>query len=361
MPLKTNQGRSGTDITTPIKGRGATSNLEGRFESWARGRADDAEPAARFPTQVTIERSKSIISRNQSPDIPFDYSINPYRGCEHGCVYCYARPSHAYLGWSPGLDFETRLVAKPDAARLLREELAAPGYECRPIALGANTDPYQPIEREYRITRSVIDVLTEHDHPFTIVTKNSLVERDIDLIAPAAAKGLVRVYVSITNLDADLARTLEPRAVAPYRRLQTITRLTAAGIPAGVLVAPIIPFITDRHIEAILDAARAAGASSAGYVMLRLPYEVAPLFKDWLAQHFPLKADHVMSLVQQMSGGKDYDSRFGQRQRGTGPFAELIAKRIAIACRRLGLARARAALPTDLFRKPGRGGQQTLF
>ena len=274
---------------------------------------------------------------------------------------CYARPSHAYLGLSPGLDFETRLFAKVNAAELLRKELAAPGYRCKSIALGANTDPYQPVERELRITRSILEVLAECDHPFTIVTKSALVERDLDLIAPLAEKHLAHAYLSVTNLDAELARKLEPRASAPYRRLETIRRLAGAGIPVGVLVAPVIPFITDRHLEEILERAREAGATQAGYILLRLPHEVAPLFKDWLATHYPLKAEHVMSLVRQMRGGKDYDSTFGVRQRGTGSFADLIAKRFELACERLGLNQERGGLDTSRFRPPRSGPQLDLF
>jgi DNA repair photolyase len=363
MPLKTTRGDAGG----PVKGRGAPSNLEGRYESWTRETADDGwagEEEARpsLKTEVTRETAKSIIARNDSPDIPFDQSINPYRGCEHGCVYCYARPSHAYLGLSPGLDFETRIFAKHNAAELLRKELAAPGYRCSAIALGANTDPYQPVERELRITRSIIEVLAECEHPFTIVTKNALVERDIDLIAPAAAKNLARAYVSVTNLDAELARKLEPRAAAPYRRIEAIRRLAESGIPTGVLVAPVIPFVTDRHMEEILERAREVGATEAGYILLRLPHEVAPLFKDWLATHYPLKAEHVMSLVRQMRGGKDYDSAFGVRQRGTGNFAQLIDKRFELACGRLGFnTERRGGLDTTRFRPPRTGPQLDLF
>ena len=363
MALKTTRGDRGA----PTKGRGAPSNLEGRYESWAREVVDDGwareeEEPRRLETVVTPETAKSIIARNDSPDIPFDQSINPYRGCECGCSYCYARPSHAYLGLSPGLDFETRIFAKTNAAELLRKELAAPGYRCTSIALGANTDPYQPAEDELRITRSILEVLVECEHPFTIVTKRALVERDIDLIAPMAAKDLARVYVSVTNLDAELARKLEPRASAPYRRLEAIKRLVAAGIPSGVLVAPVIPFVTDRHMEEILERAREAGATEAGYILLRLPHEVAPLFKEWLATHYPLKAEHVMSLVHQMRGGKDYDSTFGVRQRGTGNFAELLGKRFALACERLGFnTDRRGGLDTTRFRPPRTGPQLALF
>jgi DNA repair photolyase len=363
MALRTTRGDPGG----PVKGRGAPSNFEGRYEAWRREAVDDgwareeeALPAIR--TAVTLETAKSIIARNDSPDIPFDQSINPYRGCEHGCPYCYARPTHAYLGLSPGLDFETRIFAKSNAAALLRNELAAPGYVPSAIALGSNTDPYQPVERKLGITRSILEVLAECEHPFTIVTKNALVERDIDLVAPMAAKRMAHAYVSVTNLDADLARKLEPRASAPYRRLEAIGRLAAAGIPVGVLVAPVIPFVTDRYLEEILERAREAGASSAGYILLRLPHEVAPLFKDWLATHYPLKADHVMSLVRQMRGGRDYESGFGVRQTGRGTFAELVARRFERACERLGLdRRGREPLDTSRFRPPRTGPQLDLF
>lgn len=363
MPLKTTRGDGGG----PVKGRGATLNLEGRFEALFREREDDgcsaeAEPPPALPTTVAKERARSIISRNDSPDVPFDQSINPYRGCEHGCTYCFARPSHAYIGLSPGLDFETRILAKTNAADLLREALAAPGYVCGRLTIGSNTDPYQPVERTLRITRSVIEVLAETNHPFSVITKNALIERDIDLLAPMAAKKLVRAYVSVTNWDPELARKLEPRASAPYRRIETIRRLTEAGIPTGVMVAPVIPFITDCHIEDVLERAKSAGAVSAGYVMLRLPHEIAPLFRDWLGTHYPLKARHVMSLVREIHGGKDYDAQWGVRRRGSGAFAELIARRFALACARLGLNDGtRSPLDVTLFRKPGRGGQMSLF
>ena len=343
------------------RGRGATFNPGNRFrrdareaydDGWARDPDDDAAPP-KLKTVVTIQRARTIIARNDSPDIPFTQSINPYQGCEHGCVYCYARPSHAYLDLSPGLDFETRLFAKPDAPALLRAELAKPGYVCDPIALGSNTDPYQPIEREWKVTRQILEVLAEHEHPFTIVTKSALVERDVDLIAPMAAKNMARVYVSVTTLDRDLARTLEPRAAAPPRRLAAIRTLAAAGIPVGVLGAPVIPALNDRDLEAILEAAAAHGATSAGWILLRLPHEIAPLFRAWLDAHVPLRATHVMSLVRQLRGGRDNDPRFGARMRGTGVYAELIEKRFALACRRLGLGRDRtAALDTSRFRPP---------
>ncbi len=346
----------------PVKGRGATFNPANRFRADMREPcddgwqtppdSDDAPPPRR--TTVTIQRARTIIARNDSPDIPFTQSINPYQGCEHGCIYCYARPSHAYLDLSPGIDFETRLYAKPDAAALLRAELAKPGYRCDPIALGTNTDPYQPIEREWRVTRSILEVLAAHEHPFTIVTKSALVERDIDLIAPMAAKRMARVYLSITTLDRDLARKMEPRAAAPQRRLQAVKTLSDAGIPVGVMVAPIIPQLNDRDLEAILEACAGNGARSAGWVLIRLPLEVAPLFREWLDAHYPMRAAHIMSLIRQMRGGLDYDSAFGQRMRGSGEFAVLLEKRFAIACRRLGLNRGRehVGLDTSRFRSP---------
>jgi DNA repair photolyase len=369
MGLKTTRGTQiRGDAGGGIKGRGAPSNLEGRYETWAREGADDGwareeDEAPPLKTVVTEERAKSIISRNDSPDLGFEQSINPYRGCEHGCVYCYARPSHAYLGLSPGLDFETRIFAKTNAAELLRAELAARDYRCSPIAIGANTDAYQPAERELRITRSIIEVLAGCEHPFTLITKSALIERDIDLIAPAAAQRLTRAAVSVTNYDAELARKLEPRAAAPYRRIETIRRLADAGIPVCVMVAPIIPFVNDRHMEEVLERAREAGATSAGYVLLRLPHELAPLFKEWLATHYPLKAEHVMSLVHQVRGGKDYDSRFGIRQSGTGMLAELIGKRFELTCKRLGLNEDdwRQPLDTARFRPPRAGPQLDLF
>ena len=363
MSLKTTRGDKGA----AIKGRGAPSNLEGRFETWRReaeddgwsaeGREDD-EPRP-LATQVAHEQAKSIITRNDSPDVSFDQSINPYRGCEHGCIYCFARPSHGYLGLSPGLDFETRISAKVNAAEVLRRELAAPNYRCQVIAVGVNTDAYQPVERELKITRSVLEVLAETQHPVALITKSALIERDIDLLAPMAAKQLARVYVSITNFDAALARKLEPRAAAPYRRVETVRKLAEAGIPVGVMVAPIIPFMTDCDLEAILERSREAGATAAGYVLLRLPWEVAPLFKDWLATHYPLKANHVVSLVRQMRGGKDYDSTFGTRGVGVGTFATLLEQRFRRACERLGLDHEhRPELDTTRFRPPARPGDE---
>jgi DNA repair photolyase len=356
------------------KGRGATFNPANRFRRDARDAIDGWSPpedrengdeAPPLKTTVTIQSARTIIARNESPDIPFSQSINPYQGCEHGCIYCYARPSHAYLDLSPGLDFETRLFAKPDAAALLRAELAKPGYRCEPIALGTNTDPYQPIEREWKITRQIIEVLAECEHPLTITTKGVLVERDLDLLAPMAAKNLVRAYVSIAMLDRELARKLDPRAPSPQRRLEMIKALADAGVPVGVSVAPVIPQLTDRDLEGILEAAAAHGARSATWVMLRLPREVKDLFRDWLAQHYPLRAGHVMSLVQQIRGGRDNDPAFGSRMRGQGQFADLIARRFELACKRLGLNGDRALrLDTTRFHPPKASvanGQLDLF
>lgn len=346
------------DAPARIKGRGAASNPEGRFESIEKTREDDGwhqeEAAApRPPTQVTEERARSIISRNDSPDIHFTQSINPYRGCEHGCVYCYARPSHGYLNLSPGIDFETRLFAKTNAAELLRKELAKPGYVCSPINLGANTDPYQPIERRYRITRSVLEVLYECRHPCTIITKNALIERDLDLLVPMAREKLVHAFVSVTSLDNRLSSALEPRASAPHRRLEAVAALNAAGVPCGVMVAPILPMVTDRWIEQILERAAAGGATIAGYTVLRLPYELKDLFREWLELHVPQRAAHVMSLIRQMRGGKDNDPNFGSRMRGEGQFAELIRQRFQLACRKHGIGRGREVrLDTSAFRPP---------
>lgn len=346
------------DAPMRIKGRGAASNPEGRFETIGKTREDDGwhreeAPAPRPATQVTEERARSIVSRNDSPDIHFTQSINPYRGCEHGCVYCYARPSHAYLNLSPGVDFETKLFAKTNAAELLRRELGRPGYACSPINLGANTDPYQPIERRYRITRSVLEVLLEHRHPCTIITKNALIERDLDLLVPMARAGLVHAFVSVTSLDNRLSSTLEPRASAPHRRLEAVAALNAAGVPCGVMVAPIIPMVTDRWIERILERAAAAGATHAGYTVLRLPYELKDLFREWLDLHAPQRAEHVVSLIRQMRGGRDNDPRFGARMRGEGEFAELIRQRFQLACRKHGIGRGREVrLDTTAFAPP---------
>jgi DNA repair photolyase len=341
-----------------IKGRGAASNPEGRYETRRGEWFDDGwqreeEPAPHPATVVTEERARSILSTNDSPDIAFDQSINPYRGCEHGCIYCYARPSHGYLNLSSGLDFETKLFAKTNAAELLRAALAKPGYVVKPIGFGTNTDPYQPIEQRYRIMRELLEVLVETRHPLTIVTKSARIERDLDLLTELARDRLVRVYVSVTSLDNGLSARLEPRASAPHRRLEAIERLASAGVPIGVMVAPVIPMITDRDLEEILERSRAAGASSAAWVMLRLPYEVKDLFREWLALHFPERAAHVMSLVNQIRGGKDNDPRFGTRMKGEGVFAELIARRFAVAWKKQGFDRVpRETLDTSLFRAP---------
>jgi DNA repair photolyase len=337
-----------------IKGRGAADNPQGRFEKLARTSEIETEIPSRPETVVKLHLARSIIARNDSPDLPFSQSINPYQGCEHGCIYCYARPSHAYLGLSPGLEFETRLFAKANAAELLRQELSRPGYRCELISLGANTDPYQPIEREHRITRGILEVLWEFRHPVGIVTKGSLIERDLDLLEPMAREGLVQVFVSIGSLDGDIARTLEPRAAAPYRRVETIRRLSARGVPCGTLVAPVIPFLNDKDMEAVLEAVSEAGARMAGYTLLRLPWEVRELFKDWLERHYPLKAKHVMARIRDMRGGRENDPEFGSRMKGEGQFAELLRKRFDVACRRLGLnAGTRNRLDATKFRRPG--------
>lgn len=348
------------------RGRGAVSNESGRFERLTRVETDDGWESLggldAFVTHVHEETARTIISRNDSPDISFDRSINPYRGCEHGCIYCYARPTHAFLGHSAGLDFETKLYAKTNAAEVLEKELAAPGYNPAVIALGAVTDPYQPIERRLRVTRGIIEVLSRTSHPFGLVTKSALVTRDIDLIAPMAAKGLAKVAVSITTLDPKLARAMEPRAATPKRRLEAIRQLTAAGIPTVVMTAPVIPGLNDSEIETILEAAAQAGATQAGYVTLRLPLELKSLFREWLAEHVPDRADRVISLVRQMHGGQDYVAAFGQRQTGSGPYAAMIANRFRIAVRGLGLGEKRYSLRTDLFERPVlKGGQYALL
>jgi DNA repair photolyase len=362
---------SATRRPLQIKGRGASSNAVGRFEQLTREANDDGwenldNDLPPLRTEVMVDATRSIINYISSPDLPFDRSINPYRGCEHGCVYCYARPTHAYLGLSPGLDFESRLLMKPDAPALLRRELANRNYRCAPIAIGMNTDAYQPIEKEYRITRGILEVLSETRHPFSLVTKSALVERDIDLIAPMAAQGLALVFVSITTLDCHQARHLEPRAATPARRLETLRRLSDAGIPTGVMTAPVIPALNDSDMESILEAATKAGARHAGYVLLRLPHELASLFEDWLRLHYPLKADHVLSLIRQSRGGKNYEATFNTRMKGQGIFAELIAKRYQLACQRLGLNVERRILDTSRFqpsagRESCRAKQLDLF
>lgn len=336
-----------------IRGRAAGINPSGRYEPVSRHVFDDGweslEELPPFKTEVQVERPRTIITRNTSPDISFDRSINPYRGCEHGCVYCFARPTHAFMGLSPGLDFEAKLFAKPDAARLLDKELSKQGYTPRTIAIGTNTDPYQPVEKQYRIMREILEVLEARGHPVGIVTKSALVTRDIDILARMAERGLAKVALSVTTLDRKLARTMEPRAATPTKRLETIKQLSEAGIPASVMVAPIIPGLNDQEIERILDSARAAGAREAGYVVLRLPLEVAPIFKDWLLRHYPDRYRHVMSLIRSMRDGKDYDSEWGKRMKGAGPYAWQIGRRFEIAAKKLGLNTQRMTLRTDQF------------
>ena len=344
------------------RGRGARSNHAGRFEAESREGFDDGWEGLGdldvFKTEVQEETARTIITRNDSPDISFDRSINAYRGCEHGCVYCYARPTHCYLGHSAGLDFETKLYAKTNAAKLLEQELAHPHYEPKVIALGTNTDPYQPIEREYGITRSILEVLERTSHPVGIVTKSALVVRDIDILERMAARGLAKVALSVTTVDRRLARAMEPRAATPQKRLEAIGKLSDAGIPVGVMVAPIIPGLNDHEIESILEAAYAAGARKAGYVLLRLPLELKEIFREWLATEFPDRAQRVLSLLQSMHGGKDYVADFGLRQRGRGPYADQIAKRFRLALKRLGLNIDRQDLRCDLFQAPVLAGQQ---
>ena len=345
--------------------RGAAENPPNRFESIRLERdvdsATDDDPLLR--TQFFKDHSRTIIAYNESPDVGFDASVNPYRGCEHGCIYCYARPSHAFLGLSPGLDFESRLFYKPEAATLLAAELRRKGYSCRPIALGSNTDPYQPVERRLRITRSILEVLRDFRHPVTIVSKSALIQRDIDILAEMARERLAGVTISVTTLDRTLARRMEPRASTPERRLETIAALAAAGIPTGVLSAPMIPALNDNEMEQILERARAAGAASAGYTLLRLPLELKSLFKEWLEQHFPDKAARVLSLVAQSHGGRLYDSTWSKRMTGTGPYAEMLRLRFERACRKLGFGqRSTSPRGTSLFRPPPRAGDQlTLF
>jgi len=356
-----------------VKGRGAGSNPASRFDAWTREPAADGWPgeagpdaeqaqetqaaqaaqAARPPTEVRLVQARRIISRNASPDLPFSQSLNPYQGCEHGCIYCYARPTHAYLGLSPGLDFERLILAKTNAAELLRGELARPGYVPEPLALGANTDPYQPAERRLGITRAVLEVLVQARLPFTLTTKSALVTRDLDLLTQAAARAAVRVFVSLPTHDAALARILEPRACAPARRLQAMRTLAQAGVPVGVFVSPLIPALTDRHLEQVLSAASEAGAGSASAILLRLPGEVQALFEQWLQAHFPQRAAHVMSLLRQMHGGRAYEPQFGQRMRGQGVHAQLLRQRFLAAARRCGLATRLPPLGVEGFRAPG--------
>ena len=363
MPLKTVSGKH----ADARKGRGSGINPEGRFETvereafddgWTTTERDDLPP---LKTQVTIEHAKSIISHNDSPDVGFSQSLNPYGGCEHGCVYCFARPSHAYRNLSPGIDFETRIFAKVNAAELLRSELSKPGYQCEELVVGVNTDAYQPIERELKITRSVLQVCAEFNQPVALITKNATVERDIDVLAPMAEKNLVAVTVSCNNLDHEIARRLEPRCVAPRRRLQVIRNLSEAGIPVSVLVAPVIPFLTDHQIEPVLEAAWEHGARQAGYVLLRLPWEVKDLFREWLERNYPLKAQHVMSRVHAMRGGRDNDPCFGSRMVGDGKLAELLKRRFEIACKRIGFNERHRELDTRRFHVPTSSPQLPLF
>jgi DNA repair photolyase len=360
----TSQKNGLVGLALPVrKGRGALSNQDGRYESMSREPIDDGwssldEKPPPLRTTVVTDRSRSVITHNQSPDVPFEWSINPYRGCEHGCIYCYARPTHAYLGLSPGLDFETRLLAKPDAARLLAQELGDSRYRCRTIALGTNTDPYQPVERRLRITRQILEVLARHDHPVTIVTKSALIERDLDILAPMAKKGLAQVTLSITTLDRQLARRMEPRAAAPWRRLQALRTVTDAGVPTAVLVAPVIPGLTDAELESIVTASAAAGVRAAGYVLLRLPREIKDLFEEWLNVHYPLKHNRIMNLIRQTREGRENDPRFGTRMTGTGIYAAIIARRFELICRRLGLACDTAPLDTTRFRVPASARKQ---
>lgn len=344
------------------RGRAAGINPSGRFEALRRDVFDDGwdtiEDLPPFKTEVQMEKPRTIITRNESPDISFDRSINPYRGCEHGCVYCFARPTHGYMGLSAGIDFESKLFAKPDAAKLLERELAKDGYQPKTIAIGTNTDPYQPIEKRYGIMRQILEVLEAHNHPVGIVTKSSLVTRDIDILSRMAAKGLAKVALSVTTLDRRLARAMEPRAATPTRRLEAMKALSEAGIPVSVMVAPVIPGLTDHEVERILDSAHSVGAREAGYIILRLPLEVSPIFKDWLLRHYPDSYRHVLSLVRSMRDGKDYDSTWGARMKGAGPYAWQIGRRFQITARRLGLNQNKRVLRTDLFQPPARAGEQ---
>jgi DNA repair photolyase len=351
-----------TVLPRQTRGRGARSNETGRFERAQRYLFDDGwdnlGDAESQKTEVFIETAKRIITRNESPDVSFDRSINPYRGCEHGCSYCYARPSHAYVGLSPGLDFESKIFAKTNAVERLKEELAEPGYEAATIALGANTDPYQPIERRFRLTRGILEVLSDCEHPVGVITKSALVGRDLDLLQPMAEKGLVKVAISVTTLRPELARAMEPRASTPLRRLQALETLSKAGVPTCVMVAPIIPALNDSEIEAILKAASAAGVREAGYVLLRLPWELKDLFREWLLSELPERAGHVLSAIRSTRNGKENDSAWGRRMRGTGPYAWSIGRRFELACARLGLNGDRLRLDSGRFRPPVAAGAQ---
>ncbi len=339
-----------------LRGRGAVSNPAGRFERYREEAFDDgwetSEDEAPPATELIPDRSRTVIATNDSPDVPFDRSVNPYRGCEHGCIYCFARPTHAFLGYSAGLDFETRIIYKPEAARLLREELGRRRYQPAPLALGSNTDPYQPAEAHLRITRAILEVLAAAGHPVGIVTKSAMILRDLDVIVPMAERGLAQVMISITTLSTDLARSMEPRAAAPARRLATLRALHAEGVPAGVLASPMIPGLNDAELNRILEAARDTGARFAGTILLRLPHEVRELFTEWLETRFPSRAPHVLHLIRQTRGGDLGSAEFGERMRGTGPYAELLMKRFRVASRRLGFERP-PPLRTDLFRRPG--------
>ncbi|MEM9843324.1 MAG: PA0069 family radical SAM protein [Pseudomonadota bacterium] len=347
-------------------GRAAQSNEAGRYERHSRAYVSDGwdlrEDAQLLRTDVSLERPRKMITYNRSPDLPFDRSINPYRGCEHGCIYCFARPSHAWLGLSAGLDFETKLVARPDAPQVLAQELARPNYKVAPIAIGTNTDPYQPIEQTHGIMRACLQVLSDFNHPVAIVTKGSLIERDLDILGDMAARGLARVGVSVTTLDRDLSRRMEPRVPEPARRLGTIAALAEAGVPVRIMTSPVIPGLTCHEIEALLSAGKAAGALAATWVMLRLPLEVSPLFREWLTAYYPDRAGRVMGLVRDMHGGRDYASDWGRRMRGSGRYAEMIAQRFRLAVRRLGLDQPQPDLRCDLFAPPPRAGDQlSLF
>jgi DNA repair photolyase len=348
---------------TVIRGRGAVSNASGRYESDRREAYDDGwtlddEPPGQLTTTLTAEKAKTILSRNDSPDIGFDRSINPYRGCEHGCIYCYARPAHAYMGLSPGLDFESKLFFKPEAARLLEKELSKPSYSCERVHIGGNTDPYQPIERKLRITRQVLEVLDRFNHPLSIITKSALIVRDADILGRMAARRLAGACISITSLDRKLARTMEPRAATPEKRIEAIARLTDAGVPVTVGFAPVIPGLNDHELEAVLERAAKAGAVGAMYVTLRLPLEIKDLFREWLEEARPDRASRVMSLIRQTRGGRDYDPQWGSRMIGSGPVAELVNTRFAAACKRYGLNLERRGVDTSQFRVPPKAGDQ---
>src|SRR6201987_6024958 len=348
------------------RGRGAPSNASGRYKPLARVPFDDGgkslDELPPFKTTVQVDATRKIITRNESPDIGFDRSINPYRGCEHGCIYCFARPTHAYLGLSPGLDFESKLFMKPEAAELLERELSSPSYQPKVIAIGTNTDPYQPIDRRYQVMRRILEVLDRAGHPVGIVTKSALVLRDLDILARMAERKLAKVALSVTTLDPELARKMEPRAATPMRRLETLRRLSQAGIPTTVMVAPVIPALNDSEMERILDAAHAAGVREAGYVLLRLPLEVRDLFREWLMSNYPDRYRHVFKLIRDMRGGRDYDSQWGTRMKGTGPMAWMIGRRFEIACEKLGLNKRRSKLTSDHFARPKASGQQlSLF